>query len=224
MTHALEAPFRTAHRLALLLSLGISAGPLSAQPKLEITSPRPGDVAYSGRVLTVEVAASPAGAFQFVTLMGDLAREPGGALTVPPYRFTIRIPPDTASRKYTLTAIAVAGPKQAAKSEPVSIKVERPDSPTQLKATPSALTFHYLGHHGSLLVYGSFADGSEVDLTDSSFLTYASDAPEIATVDDNGEVTAVGPGRAKVNIRYRDKTVQVPLEVLDRKQPESQGR
>jgi hypothetical protein len=36
---------------------------------------------------------------------------------------------------------------------------------------------------------------------------------EIAKVDDNGEVTAVAPGRTSITIRYVGATIQVPAEV-----------
>lgn len=172
----------------------------------------------------MKVAASPAGAFQFVALMADLPVEIDEVRKVPPYEFAIQIPPETASRRYTVMALGVAGPRQAAKSAPVSIQVERPDSPKQLKAEPSTLNFQYVGDDARMSVYGSFADGSTVDLTDSSLLTCASNAPEVATVNSNAVVTAVGPGRSGITIRYRDKMVEVPVEVPDKKQPESHVR
>ncbi|MGO9095163.1 MAG: Ig-like domain-containing protein [Bryobacteraceae bacterium] len=185
---------------------------LSAQT-LQITSPSDGSVANSGQPLTVTVAASPDGAFQFVALMTDLPLASDPVLAAPPYQFTIQIQPDAASRRYTITAIGVAGSTQAAVSAPVSIQVERPDTPRQLTAEPSTLSFDYVSEGSALIVYGSFSDGSTVDLTDSSLITYSSDTPGIVTADNYGVVTAVGPGSANVLVTYAGTTIQVPAEV-----------
>jgi hypothetical protein len=190
-----------------------TANSLLPAQTLRIASPADGAVVNSGQALTVIVSASPPGAFQAVGLLVGSPLECDQVLGVPPYQFTIQIPPDVASRSYALVAMGLIAPGQGADSEPISIKVERSDSPQQLKAGPSMLLFDYIGQEGQSRVYGSFADGSEVDLTYSSLITYTSDAPGVATVDDNAEVTAVGPGTANILVSYVGTTIQVPVEV-----------
>ena len=204
---------RLARHVALLLSLGISAGPMAAQPKLEITSPKDGEIVFSGKPLIVKVVASPPLAFRAVGLWTGNGLPHAADLTRPPYEFTIRMPPDIASRSYTLSAAGVTFGVGGAFSETISIVVERPDSPLQLEAQPSTLGFDYVGDDGRLRLYGKFSDGSKVDLTYSSKTTYSSDTPAVASVDDQGTVKAVGPGTARITIRNAGKAVVVPATV-----------
>ena len=210
----------TAHRLAaLLMVLGMTAVLLPAQPKLEITSPKDGEIVFSGKPLIVKVVASPPLAFRAVGLWTGNGLPHAADLTRPPYEFTIRMPPDIASRSYTLSAAGVTFGVGGAFSETISIRVERPDSPLQLEAQPSTLTFDYVGDGGQLSVYGKFSDGSKVDLTYSTKTTYSSNAPAVASVDDQGTVAAVGPGTARITIRNAGKAVVVPATVPNQRPP-----
>ncbi len=51
-------------------------------------------------------------------------------------------------------------------------------------------------------VMGQFADGSVLDVTQSSYVTYASSNSSIASVDGFGTVKAEGPGRATISATY----------------------
>jgi hypothetical protein len=80
-------------------------------------------------MVTVVVDASPALAFREVLVGGEGPIGFSQALTAPPYRFSIGIPPDTRPRRYHLTADGFTEPGHGVSSEPVDILVERPDSP-----------------------------------------------------------------------------------------------
>jgi hypothetical protein len=134
-------------------------------------------------------------------------------LTGPPYQFTIQVPNTIASGKYGLTASGITASHQVVDSDPIAIDIERLDSPLQLTTQLSALFMEYPGDGGDLTVYGHFADGSTVDLTYSSLLTYSSDTRAVATVDTNGLVTAIGPGHGNIVITYRGKSIRVPVSV-----------
>jgi uncharacterized protein YjdB len=73
-----------------------------------------------------------------------------------------------------------------------------------------------LGHIGVISVIGTFPDGSTADLTQSTLTTYRSDATGVATVDEYGRVSAVGPGSTKITITNNDRTVVVPVTVADK--------
>jgi len=165
--------------------------PLGAQT-LQITSPADGATAYSGQPLTITVSAS--GTFQAVGLFSEAPLPSSQMVTAPPYQFTIQVPPATSSRPYTFSASGVIAPGQSASSDPISINIERPDVPQQLNPQLSTISLHYIGDTAQETIYGTFADGSKIDLTYSSLLTYTSDTPTVATVDGNGRVTAVAPG------------------------------
>jgi hypothetical protein len=108
-----------------------SVGVLPAQT-LKITEPKDGTVVYAGQTMTVVVEASPASAFREISIVGEPALGDSPVLTAPPYRFSMRIKPDARPRRYTITAEGLIQPGKAGSSEPVSVQVERSDSPPRL--------------------------------------------------------------------------------------------
>jgi len=208
-----------ARLVAPLLILGMTAATLAAQPKLEITSPKDGEIVFSGKPLIVKVLASPPLAFESVGLRVENPLPHTPWLIQPPYQFTIRIAPGIASRRYMLTASGVFLGGGGVDSETIHIKVERPDEPQQLEVRPSILSFDYVGQDGRLSVYGKFSDGSKVDLTYSSKTTYSSNAPAVATVDDDSTVTAVGVGVATIAIENVGKAIVLPVTVRNQRRP-----
>jgi hypothetical protein len=167
--------------------------------------------------VTVTVADSPAGGFQDVIVVGQNPIGFSQVLTSPPYQFSILIPPDISPRRYAVTADGVIAPGQGATSEPIILAVERADAPTSIYVEPSVLDFDLTGDDCSLRVVGRYADGSQTDITESLYTTYASNDPSVATVNSTGVVTAVAPGttRIVINGSYSVQvTVQPPLTAL----------
>jgi hypothetical protein len=62
-------------------------------------------------------------------------------------------------------------------------------------------------------VQATFADGSTLDVENSTRHAYQSDSPSVATVDENGIVTAVAPGSASIAVSYGGLIFQVPVKV-----------
>ncbi len=125
----------------------------------------------------------------------------------------MRIPSKIDPGPCRLTALGVTHAGNAIGSKWVRVAIERPDSPLQLKPYLSPLSFRYIGDDVNLSVLGTFADGSKVSLTRSTLTTYASDTPEVVTVDAQGTVTAVGPGSAKIIITNRNATAVIRVTV-----------
>ena len=185
-----------------------------AQPTLKITSPEDGTVVYSGDSLLVTVEAAPANAFQVVTIIGSFfSMTWDRMLQRPPYRFSIKISPRVSPRRYSLTADGIIRPGEGASSDPVGVQVEHPGTPLSLTAEPRAIAFKVVGDEVPLGVIGRFADDERVFLEDSSFIKFASDNASVTTVDSDGHVKAVGPGSAKITIRYKEKSTVVPVTV-----------
>jgi hypothetical protein len=191
---------------------------------IKITSPADGILATSGQTLTVTVAlAGDTSQLQFVTVNCSCAKAAAPYLTQPPYQFSIEIPPD---KKSGVCAIAAVGfPKSGTflVMDAISVKVERPDLPLKLTVYPSSLYFSHVGEIIRNEIYGTFADGSLVLLTDSTYISYSSDAPGVATVNEQGTVTTVAPGYATLTITYGNTSigktsigvpVQVPYPVM----------
>jgi hypothetical protein len=191
---------------------------LRAQPTLKITSPADGTVVSSGQTLVVKVGAAPA-AFQRVLVVGDDPIGESQILTSPPYEFQLQIPSDIDSGTYSLTAVGIIRIGSPVYSDPITVDIERPDSPQRLRSALSTLGFDYVGDNITLVVTGFFADGSRVDLTHSTLTKYTSDTPTVATVDDQGLVTGTAPGSAKITIRNGDAIVLVPVTVPNKRSP-----
>lgn len=196
--------------------IGVSSPGTSLAQTLQITSPPSGTVVHPGQTVTVTVADSPTGSFQQVIVIGQGAIGFSQLLTAPPYQFSITIPPDLRPRTYTITADGTIVPGQGASSDPVTLAVERPDSPTSIYAEPSVLDFQLPGDSTSLRVVGNYTDGTQTDITESLNTTYVSNDPTVATVSTTGVVTAVAPGttRIVINGSYSlQVTVRPPLLV-----------
>lgn len=188
-----------------------------SQPTLRITSPKDRVVVHPGESLTVVVEATPGRAFDMVTIVGGpdpLALSPGfnRVLTAPPYRFTIQLPNNIPVREYDLSADGTTGPGHGARSDPITIRVERADTPQNLSVYPTEMRLSP-GHKGFLSVTGLFADGASVDLTKSTLTKYKSDATGVATVQSEGIVTAVAPGAATIIVTNGRATFQIPVTV-----------
>jgi hypothetical protein len=198
----------------------VFAGASGAQPgqTLEITSPTEGAVIYSGQTLAVTVKAD-ASAFRSVTayIPGNGARM--AELAGPPYQFSIPVSPEIPSGP-NKSLMAVGIPKSG--GDPVyaaiDVDIERPDLPRRLKLNLEIIRFGFVGEEAPQSVTGVFADGSLAGLEDSTYTSYSSDTPAVATVDWRGMATAVAPGKANITITYAPPSigsiaVRVPVTV-----------
>jgi hypothetical protein len=210
LTVAARLPWRLPLYLALLVFCG--ARILPAQPTLQITSPASGTVLSTGQVFTVTVNATPS-AFQMVGVIGQTPLGESVAMSAPPYQFAMSTPPDFASGVYSITAVGVTTSGNIVYSPPMTVDVERPDSPQQLLSEESGVIFGFVGDSTALGITGVFGDGSRVGLTHSKLIAYASDTPAVATVDSNGFLTAVGPGFAKLTVTYLNWSIHIPVGV-----------
>jgi hypothetical protein len=166
----------------------------------------------SGRELVVKVDADSS-AFQTLSVYTRAQIGMLPPLFGPPYVFNLRISPDASSGPYTLTAVGALTSGGDPVGSEITIDVERADNPRQLVPELSTIYFSYVGDHAPTLVTGVFADGTRVMLTHSTYTAYSSDTPSVAKVDEQGTVTAVSPGKAKIRITYRDAFIEVPAYV-----------
>lgn len=167
---------------------------------LQIDSPTSGTILNPGQTITVSVS-SPAGAsFSQVAVIGQDPIPTSNLQNSVPAQFSITIPTEIDAGSYTLTATGTTTPGQMGDSVPISVDIERPDMPTALSAqTPaSQLTLEALGQRFPIILFAAFSDGSILAVTQSSYVTYSSSNTAIATVDNNGMVTAVSAGTATI--------------------------
>jgi hypothetical protein len=191
--------------------LGLSAAALAAQDSLEIVSPKKGDVINEGRELTLTIKP-PAGRFQNISVIGEGPFALRTSISSPPYRFSYTIPADLAAGRYRLRAEGVAESGATVCSEPFEIDVEPGEKPKKVQSEWQQLR---VGEHETamLSIWGDFADGSRIDLTRSAQIAYASDRPEIAAVSAEGAVSGTAAGKARITVKYADKTIAVAVIV-----------
>jgi hypothetical protein len=202
---------------ALLAAASLLAAPQSQQPALQISSPANGSTINPGHTLSVTVT-SPAGlTFQMVAIIGPapIGFNTSGASI--PAQFSITIPPDADCQIYTLTADGLTQSGQSVSSAPIQIDIERPDFPAALSASDSSLNLESQGEQTHLVVLAGFLDGSQIDVTQSTLVSYVSSNAAIATVDSSGTVTAMAAGSASITVTYvlgsQNLQISIPVTV-----------
>jgi hypothetical protein len=191
--------------------LWLVAATLFAESQLQVVSPENGAVVNAGGALMVTIKAAPS-AFQSISLVGDGPFALSTSLTAPPYQFSYVIPGDFASGRYRFMASGKTASGETVCSDSVEVDVERSDDVKKLESEYQSLT---LGDQKDLplQIWGIFADGAKVDVTRSKRMTYTSDRPAIAAVSNEGTVSAVGAGKARITVKYGDKTLVVPVVI-----------
>lgn len=189
-----------------LVLLAIS-GPVRAvpqgQPTLQITSPSAKIIVNPGQTVTVSVTSSNPGAFSGVELTGDDPLGFVGTISALPGRISVTIPASQIDcGSYFLTVSGTPVSSQGPVSATLELDVERPDLPITIAATLSPIIFDSAGEQFPLDLLAGFSDGKMFTVTASSYVTYSSSNPAIATVDARGLVTAVAPGRTTVAVKY----------------------
>jgi hypothetical protein len=211
--HSLHANGRCAGGLLALLALWSCGSFLwAAPPTVKITSPKDGALVISGQLLTVTVDATPF-AFQKVFLEGEDPIRTSKMLTAPPYEFQISIPLDFVPGTRMFNAVGVIRPGFTVDSDPITIDIERPDSPRELRTDSRSGLYLNVGHSLTFPIFGVFGDGSEIDLGHSTRTAYLSDNTAVTTVESNGLVTAAGPGSAKITVTNGDAALTIPVIV-----------
>jgi hypothetical protein len=191
-------------------------GVLAAQPSLRIISPADGTLVHPGESLTVTVAVSPPDAFPAILVTGPDPIGYGHLVPgAPPYRFMIQIPEHTPPKKYYLSALgSMKDHAELVSSEVINILIERADSPVSLTVYPVIADFT-VDQKSYFSVTGVYAGKTRVDLTQSNRIKYVSSNPRIATVQEQGIVSPVQPGRAIITVTYDGLKTEVPVRVRE---------
>jgi hypothetical protein len=197
---------------ALAASLFASANLLAQQkPDLKITNPSAGTIFAPGQTVTVNVAAS-GGPFTSVGILSPPGTINGLAvLTAPPYQFSFTIRAQVRLGAGTISVVGVTASDMALAT--VSIDIERPDSPQSVATDHSTLELA-IGDQMTVLVTGTYDDGSIVDLSHSTQTTYTSQNSSIATVTTDGFVTAIAPGSTTIVVHRREHQAAVRVNVV----------
>ncbi|MFZ0418873.1 MAG: hypothetical protein WAM04_12310 [Candidatus Sulfotelmatobacter sp.] len=162
---------------------------------LHITSPMTGDVVMEGQTLRIVVLADDS--VRMVNVMGWTPLP--SARTVGNNVFEMEIPKTVSPGKYNLTAMGVTS--TLVESLPVTIQIEREDTPVALQVAP-LMTFPTGGTALPIWVLAQFADGNKLDVKHSIKTTFQSKDPRVVRVDDQGMAAGVGPGQTTILVGY----------------------
>ena len=165
-------------------------GQLVAQGELRITEPAAGTVLNPGQTITVSVSAS-GGPFTSVGIVGPGHMNGNYILKSSPYQFSFTVQSKITPGLDTIEAMGstASGPVIAE----VKIDVERPDTPQKISVDHPRLELP-MGGKLPIAVFGTYADGSVVNLSRSTQTKYRLGSPDIVSVSNEGRVTALAPG------------------------------
>jgi hypothetical protein len=184
---------------------------LYADTKLRIDSPENGLMVNPGADLTVLVE-KPTVALQSVSIVGDGPFELSTPNPTPPYQFSYRISPGLASGRYHFKAEGITVSGTMVYSDPVEVDIEQPEQPKKLESGWQLLSLT-VNEKANLIIWGIFPNGLRVDVTRSTLIAYASDRPDVAAVSNEGCITGNHAGKAKITVKYADRTVVLPVQI-----------
>ncbi|HZR28357.1 MAG TPA: IPT/TIG domain-containing protein [Terriglobales bacterium] len=181
---------RTKLQLFWLLLMGLLVIPAYAQqPLLQITSPSNLSLATEGQILTITISADPSVQNIFIAGQSPL---PPVQPTSNSNQFTLTLPTNITPGWYQLGAVGSA-PSGYVESAPVLIDVERSDAPVSITVQPTFFTVQGIGSQTPIPIYGTYADGTNLYLSNSTQTGLVSANTTIATV---SGATSSGPGIA----------------------------
>jgi Chitobiase/beta-hexosaminidase C-terminal domain/FG-GAP-like repeat len=184
---------------------------------LEIVSPVSGAIMNPGETVSVSVQSIGGNSYSNAIAIGSAPMGFGSLLSAVPGQSSLAIPSNIPLGAYPLTASGITASGQTVDSDSISIDVERSDLPNTISAIMPSMTFRAPGGTAPLILNAVFADGSVLDVTRSSYVTYSSATPSVASIGSNGIVTALSPGYGILTAAYvmNGQTVQasVPITV-----------
>jgi hypothetical protein len=200
--------FRASQIAAILI---LTSGLLLGQQAITITSPTNGTLVTPGQTITIQVATATGASFIAVQVVGeDIGFAP--PLTAPPYSFTLTVPSNVIGPR-NLTALGVTSPENGIFSPSVVIDSETDAVATALHLNISQIAFQRTGQQMPLNVTATFTDGTSLDITKSSLISYSSVDSTVATVGPTGLVTAAGPGATLLKAKYGTLSAQLMVSV-----------
>lgn len=194
------------------VSLADTVSPL-VSPNLVIMTPKDGMVVHPGQSVPVEVSVTPGVTFSLVGIIVErIGFGPYAAKHTPPYSFKVDIPQDVVGKR-KITAIGMTGPGSGVFSKSITIDVEPSSPPSTMSVSPTRIYFNYAGEQIPLDVTDRLSDGRNIDLTSSTQLQLTSQDTSVATVNNEGLVTAAGSGTTAIIVKYGRLSVDVPISV-----------
>jgi len=194
----------------------------ATEGQLKIEAP---EMVHPGEALVIRVSSPEKVPFTLIAVVGESPFGISNLAKSLPVDFTFEIPKDISCQKYLITANAVVESTKTYMTTHTEVDVEPAESPVRLEPNIPQLYGLEVGSEFPLTISGEFEDGSRLDLRWSTYVKYESTNTRVATVDWQGQVKGVAPGRTTIRIVYglgeRKRELLVPVSVAPaRKVPE----
>lgn len=178
---------------------------LSMAQQLQILSPTDGAVINPGQTIDISILCDP-------SIVTVAVTPTNGLLTItplePPSSFRLTVPSNMPSGTYGLVAMANDG-----EASIIRIHVEQTDTPASININAPRILFENINDQLPLEVIALFKDGSKKDITHSISTKYTIANQNVASVTDDGILTAVGSGGTTVTATYNGLLTSVPVQV-----------
>ena len=202
----------------LVACLGCSARP-EAGPReiprsnlIRIVSPQDGLVVEPGSTIRVVVEVAPGSGFRDVTVLTAGFSHDLEPLSEPPYEFLLTASTEKLGPQ-KITGLGAIAPGNVAFSEPITVDIETEEPASELGLSPRRADFGYPGEEGILSVHEVMPGGRWRKLNNSTRIVFKSNDEAVAIVTPNGKVTATGPGRTTIKLRYQELERVIPVSV-----------
>ena len=184
--------------VAAVLSFACVAAAKAQQ--VSITSPTNGSIYAPGS--TINVTATVTGGVVIGVKVGAQDMGMTAYQLTAPYTLSLPVPSKVIGPR-NLVAVGLIANETIVISPPVSVDIEPSSTPTAINFQQSLVAFGYAGQQQRVGVTATFADGSTLDITKSTQLTFASGNPGVASVDSTGLMTGLAPGTGSVTASYQ---------------------
>lgn len=173
------------------------------QTLLQITSPASGAFVAEGQTLTITVSADPS--VQNVWVMTE-APLPEVQATSSATQFTLTLPTNITPGVYQIGAVGSNSSGDVG-SASVLIDVERQDAPVSIIVNPTSTKLFGVGSQQPLQIFGTYADGTKLFLSNSTLTQLVSSNTPVATVTgatpsspNIATITAAGAGQSTITV------------------------
>jgi len=195
-----RASFLFAIRAFLAAVLSFACVATAHAQQVSITSPTNGSTYAPGS--TINVTATVTGGVVIGVKVGAQDMGMTTYQLTAPYTLSLPVPSKVIGPR-NLVAVGLIANETIVFSPPVSVDIEPSAIPTAINFQQSLVAFGYAGQQQRVGVTATFADGSTLDITKSTQLTFASANPSLVSVDSTGLMTGLAPGTGSVTASYQ---------------------
>jgi hypothetical protein len=189
-------------RLSILVMLFASVSVARAQ-QVAITSPASGSVYSPGSTINVTANVTGGSVLAVKIAAQDIGTAPFQVTA--PYSFSFVVPAGIVGPRNVFAAGLIAD-ETAVFSPVITVDIEPGTAPTSISFQQPLVAFGYVGEQQRIGVTATFADGSTLDVSKSTQLSFTSGNTSLVSVDTTGLITGLAPGNTTVTATFGTAT------------------